>query len=217
MSILLFLFFTYSLPFTWVKTVLMLVLLSVFPAFGIVYAARDLQNIRGDGKRHYAVKLTSHTTLLCTFLKGHTPEMGKWCDGPDNQIHYIPEEAIWMLFLRNSDRFPAIDSVYTHGEVQAIVMSAVVDYNPERENISMMAMKRLGEYSAVTGRELVKGKATDLNEKEVQKIASQIVEAWVYLMDMNLAHHDFGLQNFAVSEKLDVSFPLLMTGCNFPF
>jgi len=132
--------------------------------------------------------------------------MGKWNDGPHGEMHYIPEEAIWMLFLRNSERFPTIDSVYTHGEVQAIVMSAAIDYDPKRDQVSMMTNK-LRDYNAFTGKDLVEGKETDLNEDDVQKIASQIVEAWVYLSDMDAAHNDFGVQNFAVSENLDVSEP----------
>lgn len=194
----------------------MLTCFSLFPsslAFGVVHAARDKRDTHGHGKRHYAVKLTTHHTLLSAARKHGNSEMGKWIDGPNEQIHYIPGEAIWMLFLRNSERFPAIDSVYTHGQIQAIVMSAAIDYNPDREVRPSLMRPKQSEYPATTGKDLVEGKQTHLSERDVQKIASQIVEAFVYLLDMDLGHDDFGLQNFAVSEKLDVSCPVILIDC----
>jgi serine/threonine protein kinase len=56
------------------------------------------------------------------------------------------------------------------------------------------------------GLSLMQKKTSLLNEIRVCKIASQLLEAMVYLLDMNLVHDDLSHRNYLVEENLDVRF-----------
>ena len=117
---------------------------------------------------------------------------------------YVPVEAVIQFFLSGSNRFPHIDTVYTHGNFQAIVMSASIDYNPDR---STKTEKDIfdSKFLAYDGTTLIRNKQPRLSEFGVCKVASQLLEAMVYLMDMNISHNDLSHHNYVLEKDLDVS------------
>jgi serine/threonine protein kinase len=56
------------------------------------------------------------------------------------------------------------------------------------------------------GLHLMQKKKPPLNEIQACKIASQLLEAMVYLLDMHLVHDDLSHRNYLVEENLDVRF-----------
>lgn len=133
------------------------------------------------------------------------PTMGLWEDGPSSRECYMPEEAVVMLFLGKSDRFPKIDSVYTHKAFSTIVMSSALD-GDSRMNDEIPSQYDT-RYRPYCGHSMIRQKKTLLNEVQACKIASQLLEAMVYLRDMGMCHDDLSHYNYLISEKLDVSPP----------
>ncbi|GLI74293.1 hypothetical protein PoHVEF18_002530 [Penicillium ochrochloron] len=175
-------------------------------SFGSVFLARE----RGDSNnqndpeslRHYAVKVQQHTTLLGAENAGHRgPPNGPV---PDNResLRYVPEEALIMLFLTDSDRFPTLDAVYTHDRYQAIVMSPCIDYNTERQSSPPNDPSR--RFPAFTARYLLtKDHKPLLNPSEGRKVATQLFQAMRQLADMNAWHNDISVNNILVDENLN--------------
>lgn len=129
--------------------------------------------------------------------------MGLWQDGPSGRECYMPEEAVVMLFLGKSDRFPKIDSVYTHEAFSTIVMSSALDGDPRMNDV--LPSQYDERYHSCCGHSMIRKKQTLLNETQVCKIASQLLEAMVYLRDMGMCHDDLSHYNYLISETLDVS------------
>lgn len=177
-----------------------------FLAFGSVFLARerDNNNNNPENLQHYAVKVQAHETLLGALQANH-------CDPPngpvpDNQesLRYIPDEAMIMLFLSESDRFPTLDSVYTHDRFQAIVMSPCVDYNSERQPSPPGNFSR--RFPGFTARYLLtKDHRPLLNADEGRKIATQLFQAMRQLADMNAWHNDISVNNILVDKNLNAS------------
>jgi serine/threonine protein kinase len=177
-------------------------LLTRYPsAFGTVFAARDKKNEPNAKPLHYAVKVTEHESLAFTERK---PIMGLHRHKKDPRDRYVPVEALIMFFLSGSNRFPHIDTVYTHGTFQAIVMSASIDYSSDRSTKTENDIFD-SKFLAYNGANLIHNKEPRLSELEVCKVASQLLEAMVYLMDMNLSHHDLSHHNYVLEKDLDVS------------
>lgn len=109
-----------------------------------------------------------------------------------------------MLFLSESDRFPTLDSVYTHDHFQAIVMSPCVDYNSERQPLQPGNFSR--RFPGFTARYLLtKDHRPLLNADEGRKIATQLFQAMRQLADMNAWHNDISVNNILVDKNLNVS------------
>lgn len=177
-------------------------------AFGSVFLARerDENNNQNDPEnlRQFAVKVQQHHTLLGAENEGHRgPPNGPV---PDNRqsLRYVPEEALIMLFLTDSDRFPTLDAVYTHDRYQAIIMSPCIDYNTERQPSQPNDYSR--RFPAFTAKYLLtKDRRPLLNASEGCKIATQLFQAIRQLADMNAWHNDISVNNILVDENLDVS------------
>lgn len=117
---------------------------------------------------------------------------------------HVPSEALALLLLTESDRFPKIDSVYTHDRFQAIVMSPCVDYAPDREPIRGDLALRL--FPAFTGKYLMTPDNRPLlNEQQACKVASQLLEGLVHMAEVGLWHNDLSINNFVVDQQLNVS------------
>jgi hypothetical protein len=178
-------------------------------AFGSVFLTReryDNNNTNNDPEnlKHYAVKVQQHQTLLGAENACYRgPPSGPV---PDNResLRYVPEEALIMLFLTDSDRFPTLDSVYTHDRYQAIVMSPCTDYNHERQPSPPGDYSR--RFPAFTARYLLtKDHKPLLNASEGRKVATQLFQAMRQLADMNAWHNDISVNNILVDENLNVS------------
>ncbi|KAL1961680.1 hypothetical protein VTN77DRAFT_1318 [Rasamsonia byssochlamydoides] len=170
--------------------------------YGTVFAARSKKALLTDEFKHYALKVTEYDTLRKSEITGTRKEMGLWKDGATGEEHYLPEEAVIMLFLGKCDRFPKIDSVYTHGPYFTIVMSSALDGDDRMNADTPTEYKE--RYRAYNGHSMFYEKKTLLNEIQVCKVASQILEAMIYLRDMGIAHDDLSHYNYLISETLDV-------------
>jgi serine/threonine protein kinase len=129
--------------------------------------------------------------------------MGLWKDPASGVSRFVPDEAVIMLFLGKSNRFPTIDSVYTDDAFVTIVMSSALDGDPCMNE--EMYTQYNTKYHVYSGASMVWEKETLLNEIEVCKIASQLVEALIYLRDMGMSHGDLSHRNYLLGENLDVS------------
>lgn len=144
-----------------------------------------------------------------TSLEANCPykELGDTSSNPVNR--YVLREAILLRLLSESDRFPTLDSVYVHEHFQVMVMSAdSIDDDPLRSSLgSVLEYPTKHKFPGYPGTNLMqrRRKATKLNEMEVCKVASQLLESLMYLMDMNIVHDDLSHRNYLVDEELNVS------------
>lgn len=176
-----------------------------FLAFGSVFLARerDDDHSNPENLEHYAVKVQKHETMLGA-MHAHRwdPPNGPV---PDNResLRYVPEEALIMLFLSSSERFPTLDSVYTHDRFQAIVMSPCIDYSTDRQPSAPGDYSR--KFPAFTSRYLLtKDHKPLLNVSQGQKVATQLFQAMRQLADMNAWHSDISVNNVLVDKNLNV-------------
>ncbi|KAJ5497094.1 hypothetical protein N7463_009081 [Penicillium fimorum] len=138
---------------------------------------------------------------------------------PTGQKRYIPEEALLLMYLDDSNRFPHLNSVYTHGMLTAILMTPCVD--PSYEALSTIdeshfdrikskgaiprIRKRYPPFPAFDGSYLMSTtKEPQLGEIEGCKVASQLLQAMAELADMNVYHGDMSVTNYLVDQNLNV-------------
>lgn len=134
---------------------------------------------------------------------------------------YIPEEALLLIYLDDSKRFPRLNSVYTHGMLTAILMTPCVD--PSYEAVSIIdeghfdrikskgdipprIRKRYPPFPAFDGSYLMPttSKEPQLGEIEGCKVASQLIQAMIELADMKVCHADMALTNYLMDQNLNV-------------
>jgi serine/threonine protein kinase len=138
---------------------------------------------------------------------------------PTGQEHYIPEEALILIYLNDSTRFPTVDSIYTHGLLWSMVMHPCTDPNTEgKETINNFVFRHIREHE--TGRVYryvfpkfpafsgvyLKGKRKQPVVSEMQgcKIAGQFLEGMIQLADMGVYHHDISVNNYLMDQNLNV-------------
>ena len=182
--------------------------------YGVVLAARERYPADKNAPKHFALKVEYH---IPQFLHGEVANSDLTqpyyeVDNPKGvtpPLRYIPKEAIVLNLSRTSHRFPKIDSVYVHEQFQVTVMSAFsLKEDPMRNRLPDMTIYP-SEYRfpGFSGDKLMNplSKETKLTEIEVCKVASQLLEAIVFLMDMNILHDDLSPRNYLVDENLNVS------------
>ncbi|KAJ5782709.1 hypothetical protein N7457_004483 [Penicillium paradoxum] len=191
-------------------------------SFGVTYLARE-KGAPGtplEDLQQYAIKSKlHHTQWEDDRLRRWTPEMVAF-DEPSNEKHHIPEEAVILIYLDGSDRFPHLDSVYTHGMFTAILMTPCVD--PSDEGVSDIdeehfkkvergggiarLRKRYPRFPAFDGNYLmsIDTKEPQLNELEGCKVAAQFLQALNELADMGLWHGDISINNYLMDQNLNV-------------
>lgn len=125
-------------------------------------------------------------------------------------------EAIAMIYLNNSDRFPTVDSIYVHGLQWAMVMRACVDVFPEgRADIPNqesflqphhgILRYDLPNFPPFSGIYLTNNDHNVVvSEMEGCKIASQFLQGLVQLADLRIAHGDISVNNYLVDQELNV-------------
>ncbi|KAJ5083305.1 hypothetical protein N7456_012732 [Penicillium angulare] len=173
--------------------------------FGAVYLARDRQSVSSGPNwpevRHYAVKVERHVTL--TGGKHVLPISMAGIYDNAQSVRFIPIEALYLLFLSHSARFPKLDSVYVHDRFQSIIMSACVD--PALDRRTIQSGDYASKFPAFSGRYLMSpNRIPLLDEMAVCKIASQLLEGIVDMAQINLFHCDLSVNNFLVDPQLNV-------------
>lgn len=151
--------------------------------------------------RHYVVKVETHNTMRNRAQETARPTMTAIPD-EDDDVHFIPLEALLLLLTTPCPQFPNLDSVYVDAAAHSIIMGACVDHDvlktPELD---------MDDRSPPTfrGRYLNHDKKAVVNELQSCKIASQLLEGFMYLWDMNITHSDLSHNNFLIDEELNVS------------
>ncbi|GIJ86276.1 hypothetical protein Asppvi_005162 [Aspergillus pseudoviridinutans] len=164
--------------------------------FGTVFLAHKNTP---HGQANFAIKVHEHNTIATMEYGLHGTEMMFFEDG--GKVRYIPCEAMIMLLLTRSPRFPTLHSVYTEKDKVAIVMSACMDYDTLQLS---NGMKETDKVWAVEGGHLrTPEKEPRLNELQACKVSTQLLEAIAYLRDMNITYDDLSYRNYLVGENLD--------------
>ncbi|KAJ6003354.1 hypothetical protein N7451_005901 [Penicillium sp. IBT 35674x] len=175
-----------------------------YGSFAAVYLARERCRPGDDPRRvrHYAVKVERHSTVFSA-NQGHlSPPVVPIHDNAD-QARYIPTEALYLLFLTSSNRFPKLDSVYIHDRYQTIVMSACVDPSLDRWAPIIGSCAQL--FPSFTGKYLMaRNNRPLLDEMSTCKVAAQLLEAIADMAQINLVHFDLSVLNFVVDQNLNV-------------
>ncbi|QQK40423.1 Tyrosine-protein kinase, active site [Penicillium digitatum] len=190
--------------------------------FGATFIARE-KGVAGaslDDLEQYAIKSQVHTTQWMDRVSRTNAQMAPFCE-PGGEKRYMPEEALLLIYLDESKRFPRLNSVYTHGMLTAILMTPCVD--PSYEAISIIdeghfdrikfkgpvpprIRKRYPPFPAFDGSYLMSAatKEPQLGETEGSKVASQLLQAMIELADMKVCHADISVTNFLMDQNLNV-------------
>ncbi|KAH3304146.1 hypothetical protein KXW39_000777 [Aspergillus fumigatus] len=164
--------------------------------FGTVFLAHKNTP---HGQANFAIKINEHNTIAAVDDGSHVAEMMFFEEG--GKVRYIPCEAMIMLLLTRSPRFPTLHSVYTEKDKVAIVMSACIDYDTLQLS---NGMQETDQVWAIEGGHLrTRGKEPRLNELQACKVSTQLLEAIAYLRDMNITYDDVSYRNYLVGENLE--------------
>ncbi|KAI1906758.1 hypothetical protein LOZ12_006128 [Ophidiomyces ophidiicola] len=165
-----------------------------------ILAARD----KGNMRRQYALKL-QYTGYRNEWKAYSNPIFCNYVELGSKLRRYIPVEAVILQLLSECPRFPRLDSVYMHGDFAIVAMSSeAVVKRPERETlITDYPMEHC--FPSYCGEELFNAKSPRLTEIQVCKVASHLLQALVYLMDLNVAHDDLSHRNYVVDENLNLT------------
>ncbi|OQD70745.1 hypothetical protein PENPOL_c001G05890 [Penicillium polonicum] len=189
--------------------------------FGATFIARE-KGAAGaslEGLEQYAIKSQVHSTQFMDRVSGMDSQMAPFRE-PSGETRYMPEEALLLIYLDESKRFPRLNSVYTHGMLTAILMTPCVD--PSYEAISVIdeshfdriksngpipprIRKRYPRFPAFDGRYLMsEAKEPQIGEIEGSKVASQLLHAMIELADMKVYHADISVANYLMDQNLNV-------------
>ncbi|KAJ5841670.1 hypothetical protein N7534_011500 [Penicillium rubens] len=190
--------------------------------YGATFIARE-RGAAGaslEDLEQYAIKSQVHTTQWMDSVSGVHSQMVPFCE-TSGETRYMPEEALLLIYLDDSKRFPRLNSVYTHGMLTAILMTPCVD--PSYEAISIInedhfnrikssgtipprIRKRYPPFPAFDGSYLMSTttKEPQLGETEGCKVASQLIQAMIELADMSVCHADMSVTNYLMDQNLNV-------------
>lgn len=175
--------------------------------YGTVFLAREPNPDPESPTEYkfYAIKVETHWDMENRATWNYKPTMTVLDELTRQLYHYIPHEALLLMLVSNNDRFPKLDSVYVDDKVHSIVMDACLDPDLLRMDPKEFRTKdpELKRVVAFTGMYLTHEKKPILNEEEVCKVASQILEGFAYLRHMNISYGDLSKANFLVDESLN--------------
>ncbi|KAJ5498901.1 hypothetical protein N7453_007952 [Penicillium expansum] len=166
--------------------------------FGATFIARE-KGAAGaslEDLEQYAIKSQVHTTQWMDRISGVNAQMAAFCE-PSGEKRYMPEEALLLIYLDDSKRFPRLNSVYTHGSFsQGQVEGANTAAHPEE----------IPPFPAFDGSYLMSAstKEPQLGEIEGSKVASQLLQAMIELADMKVCHADISVTNYLMDQNLNV-------------
>lgn len=177
----------------------------------------DDEAVPFEDLEQYAIKAQAHKTVLSEMkMRLLRPEMVLF-EEPTGKRHYIPEEAVVLIYLTDSDRFPTIDSIYTHGMQWALLMQAYVDPTPEAmapiyEDDFLQTSESEGtvkyvlpDFPSFAGHHLMnRPYGATVNELQGCKIAGQFLQGMVQLADMGIYHADISTYNYLLDQELNV-------------
>ncbi|KAJ5120337.1 uncharacterized protein N7515_009725 [Penicillium bovifimosum] len=189
--------------------------------FGVIFLAREkgAPGASLEGLEQFAIKAQFHETMWKNLEERweHT-EIVTFRE-PNGEVRYVPEEALILMYLHDSERFPRVDSVYTHGILTAILMTPCVD--PSHESVSHIdenhfnqivtdedpsyIYKRYPSFPVFSGDKLMSDTKQPLvNELQGNKIAAQFLQGIFELADMKIWHEDLSIFNYLIDQFLNV-------------
>ncbi|WEW61114.1 hypothetical protein PRK78_006603 [Emydomyces testavorans] len=165
-----------------------------------ILAAREKTN----STNQYVFKV--HPTGYYKLWEGvFNAPFGYYVEVGSQKRRFLPTEAVYLQLLSQCPRFPQLDSVYMHNDMTIIVMSAeAVVKRPERGHLCTENPLD-HHFPSYSGDELIDGKTPRLTEIQVCKVATHILQALMYLMDMNMSHDDLSHRNYLVDENLNTT------------
>ncbi|KAF3018765.1 hypothetical protein E8E15_007988 [Penicillium rubens] len=86
--------------------------------YGATFIARE-RGAAGaslEDLEQYAIKSQVHTTQWMDSVSGVHSQMVPFCE-TSGETRYMPEEALLLIYLDDSKRFPRLNSVYTHADM----------------------------------------------------------------------------------------------------
>ncbi|PGH03417.1 serine/threonine protein kinase [Helicocarpus griseus UAMH5409] len=171
--------------------------------YDVIFAARERYPQPNCRPKHFVIKMEAHRPVI----RDGAPGIGVYAEQHRAPPRYIQMEAIIMQLVSQCPRFPRLDSVYLHQDFQAIVMEADTScFTPEQidrsREITRSPVPRL-KSCLQPGERLIDRKKPLLNEIQACKVASQLLEGIMYLMDLNISHDDLSHRNYLVDRYLN--------------
>ena len=172
-------------------------------AFASVFSARR-QSIPTD---LWAVKMERLKTNTSTWENYQSPKMTRLVEG-NGQVRYVPREALLLLLLDQCERFPTLHSVYSCGLYSSTIMEG---YSDDAHRVQHLTDPLPDGYEGAKARiipsrsgiVLMDQKRPVLNEIQSCKVASQLLEGYAALRDMNVSHGDLSHNNYMIQENLE--------------
>ncbi|KAJ5561132.1 hypothetical protein N7535_009329 [Penicillium sp. DV-2018c] len=189
--------------------------------FGAIFIARE-KGVPGatlEELEQFAIKVQLHETMWTNLEECWEHVEAVTFREPNGEMRYVPEEALILMYLHDSERFPRVDSVYTHGRLTAILMTPCVD--PSEESVSNIdeshfhhivtdqdgsyICKRYPKFPAFGGDKLMSDTKEPLvDEMQGNKIATQFLQGIIELADMKVCHDDISIFNYLIDPALNV-------------
>lgn len=169
-----------------------------------MFLAIEKNGSNSERDRHYVVKVETHSTMRSRSGQDDKPPNMTAIPDEDEDVHFIPLEALILLLTKSCPQFPNIDSVYVDAVAHSIVMGACIDHDILKTRDLDLEGR---DPPSFRGEYLNHKKKPVVNELEACKVASQLLEGFIYLWDMNITHSDLSHNNFLIDEELNVSPP----------
>ncbi|KAI9837325.1 MAG: hypothetical protein M1819_000399 [Sarea resinae] len=161
--------------------------------FGCVFAGRSKPRNPGEPIKHYAIK-----------IQGHDP--GDFVRIGNQKALTMHQEACKLFCIKACDRVSKIHASFRHGPYTIIVMDQFsVDFNPAMNTEpTLLRLEDAPRHPGFSGINLTRKKRPMLDEIQCCKVASQMLEALLFLEDRSLTHQDLSQRNYLVDEDLNV-------------
>lgn len=171
-------------------------------AFGTIYAAHSVRRSPTEPVGHFAIKIQSYKTSL----DRNTTELAfREFSGRDRYTH---KEAFILSFLTDCECITHVHSAGIHKEYAYIIMDMFsVDLDGrDLDNAPAVTKKpKHARYKAYTGEHCTSGMTPRLDELQSRKVATQLVEALMFINDRGIIHLDMSQRNFLIDSNLNVS------------
>ncbi|PLN74461.1 protein kinase-like protein [Aspergillus taichungensis] len=155
----------------------------------------------------WAVKMERLKTNQSTENARESPKMAPLVEST-GEVRYVPREALLLLLLDQCERFPSLHSVYSCGQYSSTIMEGYAD---DAHRVAHLTDDPPADYPGArarlipsrSGMVLMDKKRPVLNEIQSCKVASQLLEGFAALRDMNVSHGDLSHNNYMIQEDLE--------------
>ncbi|PLB38021.1 Protein kinase domain-containing protein [Aspergillus candidus] len=155
----------------------------------------------------WAIKMERLKTNEMAWRQWDSPKMTRLAEDT-GEFPYVPREALLLLLLDQCERFPTLHSVYSCGLYSSTIMEGYAD---DAHSVAHLTEPLPADYEQATARilpsrtgmVLMDQKRPVLNEIQSCKVASQLLEGFAALRDLNVSHGDLSHNNYMIQEDLE--------------